>query len=242
MAMKSLVLTLLGLGAFATNSALACGPDALGTARTLRLKHEYAAYGTAQHAPLPLGPKEVVLTFDDGPRPESTPKVLAALREECAQATFFMVGNNINENNALAQEVRAEGHSVGMHSFTHPHLAGLSEADQDKDMAAMRLAYDGAFHDLPRAYRFPFLEETPHVLKALEADQITVMSVDLGIDDWLPDQSPEILTQRLISRLDEKGGGIILMHDGQDQTADALPMILKALKAHGYRVVHIVWE
>lgn len=242
MALKSLSLTLISLSALTAGTAFACGDDALGTSRTLTLKHEYAAYGTAQHAPLPLGPKEVVLTFDDGPRQGSTPKVLAALKAECALATFFMVGNNINENIILAKDVRAEGHSVGIHSFTHPHLATLSLNEQDKDMDAVLKAFGKAFDVAPRGYRFPFLEETPHLLDRLKADNITVMSVDLGIDDWLPDQTPEMLTERLINRLDEKGGGIILMHDGQDQTAAALPMMLKALKAHGYKVVHIVWE
>lgn len=85
-------LSLAGLAVSSFAVAAQCGPDVLGTSRTLVLKREAAAYGTAQHPPLPLEPGEVVITFDDGPRPESTPAVLDALRRQCVQATFFMLG------------------------------------------------------------------------------------------------------------------------------------------------------
>lgn len=67
------------------------------------------------------------------------------------------------------------------------------------------------------------------------------MSIDVGVDDWLPEQSPPMLTERLLQRLQETGGGIILLHDAQPQTAAALPMMLRALKDKGDRVVHLNW-
>jgi len=100
-----------------------CAADTLGTSRTLTLKREGAAYGVPQHAALPLAAGEVVITFDDGPRPESTPGVLAALRQQCVRATFFMVGESLARNPALARKVRAEGHSSGLHGYTHAHAA-----------------------------------------------------------------------------------------------------------------------
>jgi peptidoglycan/xylan/chitin deacetylase (PgdA/CDA1 family) len=67
------------------------------------------------------------------------------------------------------------------------------------------------------------------------------MSTDVGIEDWLPDQGPQLLADRLVERLAASGGGIVLLHDAQDQTAAALPLLLRTLKTHGYRVVHLEW-
>ena len=228
---------------FMTAAALAdCGPDVLGTSRTLTLPREAAGYGLTQHKALPLQPGEVVLTFDDGPAPATTPQVLKVLKEQCARATFFMNGEPLLRAPELALRVRAEGHSVGMHGNTHAHAAQQSVQEQMADLKAMDAAYKKVFGSQAASYRFPFLEETPEMLAELAARRITVMSVDLAIEDWLPDQSAQVLTDRLLARLKQSGGGIILMHDIQQQTTDALPMLLQALKTHGYRVVHLEWE
>lgn len=228
------------MSSFAT--AAQCTTDVLGTSRTLVLKREAAAYGTAQYPPLPLEPGEVVITFDDGPRPESTPAVLDALRRQCVQATFFMPGEALSRHRELARLVHAEGHSVGMHGFTHEHFSSLPKQAQLDDLRAMRSAYEKTFATSAAAYRFPFLEETPELRSALATQGITVVSMDVGADDWLPQQSPRMLTDRLLQRLESRGGGIVLLHDAQDQTAHALPTLLAALKTHGYRIVHLTWE
>ena len=219
-----------------------CGPDALGTARTLTLPREAAAYGQTQHEALPLQPGEVVLTFDDGPAPATTPQVLQALKDQCSRATFLMNGEPLLRAPELALRVRAEGHSVGMHGNTHAHAASQTVPEQMADLNAMEAAYRKVFGTPAAFYRFPFLEETPAMLAELAARRVTIMSVDLAIDDWLPAQSTAMLTERLLERLKQTGGGIILMHDIQQQTADALPTLLKALKTHGYRVVHLEWQ
>lgn len=234
---------LLLAAACAAHAEPACPADALGTARTLTLPHEAAAYGRVQHAPLPgLARGEVVLTFDDGPRPESTAKVLQALREQCVKATFLMNGEPMLKHLALARAVRAEGHSVGVHGFRHPHFGQMPADEQLADLRAADAAFREAFGQPATAYRFPFLEETPTLMKALAEAGYTVLSVDLGIDDWLPAQTPAMLAERLIDRLVATGGGIVLMHDAQDQTAAALPLMLQALKRHGYRIVHLQWQ
>jgi peptidoglycan/xylan/chitin deacetylase (PgdA/CDA1 family) len=234
---------LLGAGLLAGAGALAeCGPQVLGTSRTLTLPRVSAAYGTAQHQALPLQSGEVVISFDDGPRPESTPVVLKALQQQCVQATFFMNGDPLLRHPELAQRVRAEGHSVGMHGFNHEHFPTLPEAAQLSDLSAMQAAYEKVFGVSAAAYRFPFLEETPTLMAALKAQRVTVMSLDVGIDDWLAEQTPQILADRLVERLRGTGGGIILLHDAQDQTAQALPLLLTTLKDQGYRVVHLEWE
>jgi peptidoglycan/xylan/chitin deacetylase (PgdA/CDA1 family) len=239
--MKAVAL-LLGILATATAHAADCGPDTLGTARTITLKRESALYGANQHAPLPLQKGEVVLTFDDGPIPETTPLVLKALADQCAKATFFMVGENLAKAPELGRRVASEGHSTGIHSNTHPHLATLGAAEQLADLKQAQASYQAAFGSAAPAYRFPFLEETPTMLAALKEANITVASIDLGINDWLPDDTNEILAARLVKSLDASGGGIILMHDANPPTAKAIPTLLKVLKSKGYRVVHVEWE
>ena len=233
----------LGLAAcVAAQAAFAgCGPEALGTSRTLTLPREGAAYGTAQYPALPLAPHEVAITFDDGPRAETTPDILKALREQCVLATFFMVGDALAHDIDLGRRVRAEGHSVAMHSYRHEHLAAMPESAQLADLQAMQQVFRNAFGAEAPAWRFPFLEETPALVAALKARGITLVSLDAGIDDWLPDQTPRILAERLVERLRKPGGGIVLLHDVQEQTARAMPLLLSTLKAHGYRVVHLEW-
>lgn len=231
------------LMSLALAAAAPCGPDALGTSRTLTLKREAAAWGTAQHAALPtLAPKEVVLTFDDGPRPESTPSVLKTLAEQCVKASFFMIGAPLRQHPELARQVRDAGHTVALHSDRHEHLPQLPPAAQTADLDAVMTSYRAVFGGEPAAYRFPFLEETPTMLAALKERGLTVMSIDAAAEDWLPEQTPQMLADKLLGQLAKSGGGIILLHDGQDQTARALPHLLQQLKSHGYRVVHLNWR
>lgn len=223
------------------SAGASCDGTVLGTSRTLTLPREAAAYGTAQHAALGLAPDEVVLTFDDGPRPESTPRVLQALKAQCVRATFFMVGEPLAQHAELAKQVRAEGHSVGMHGFHHLAFGELPETAQLADLADVQQAYRQVFGTDAAAYRFPFLAETPVLLAALKERRITVMSVDAGIEDWVP-ATAQVLADRMVERLAGTRGGILLLHDAQDQTADALPLLLQTLKAKGYRVVHLEWD
>ena len=240
------VVKLVAMGALAAlaGPALAaeCGADQLGTSRTIQLPRDGALYGTQQHAALPLEKGEVVLTFDDGPEPSGTPAVLAALADQCVKATFFMIGEKLVGSPALARRVVAEGHSAGLHSDTHPHLSGLGAQRQLDDLRKNQAAYQAAFGVSGPAYRFPYLEETPTMLAALKAAKITVMSIDLGINDWLPDDTTEVLTARLAESLAKTGRGIILMHDANGPTVKALPSLLRLLKDEGYRVVHLEWE
>ncbi|MGW8392651.1 polysaccharide deacetylase family protein [Pseudoduganella sp. HUAS MS19] len=235
--------TLFALAAATGGAACACPQEALGTSRVLTLKREYAAYGTVQHGPLPLKKGEVVLTFDDGPAPDTLDRVLQALEAQCAKATFFMTGANLARYPELGQRVAQAGHTPALHSFAHPQLKSMTEAAQLADLERGILAYAGVFGHAPPAYRFPFLEETPAILASLKERKITVASVDLGIDDYHPnDMRSSALVGRLVQRLHATGGGIVLMHDANGATAEALPALLAAIRDNGYKVVHLRWE
>jgi len=246
MAFAGKVIKLMAIGVLASlaGSALAaeCGADKLGTTRTIKLPRDGALYGTQQHAALPLEQGEVVLTFDDGPEPAGTPAVLAALASQCVKATFFMIGDKLERSPELARRVVAEGHSAGLHSNTHAHLSAFGAQQQLDDLRKNQAAYQAAFGASAPAYRFPYLEETPTMLAALKAAKVTVMSIDLGINDWLPNDTTEVLMVRLAENLTKTGRGIILMHDANGPTVKALPSLLRLLKDKGYKVVHLEWE
>ncbi|HEX5683988.1 MAG TPA: polysaccharide deacetylase family protein [Ideonella sp.] len=218
-----------------------CDASALGTQRILELPRAGAAYGRQQHGPLPLGPREVALTFDDGPRPETTPRVLQALKDQCVQATFFMNGEPMREHAALARQVLAEGHTVAMHGDRHHDFTQLPPEAQRADLQALQQTFQDVLGSPPAAWRFPYLAESPALADVLREQRITVMSVDVGIEDWLPGQSPELLAERLITRLRERGGGIVLLHDTFESTAAALPLMLRRLQQDGWQVVHLHW-
>ncbi len=229
----------------ATPRGPTAGPTCSARRAPLTLKREPAAYGVPQHAALPLAAGEVVITFDDGPSPESTPRVLAALRAQCARATFFMVRRSaVTRPGARAAGVRAEGHSTGLHGFTHAHAGAQSASEQLAELRDVQEAYRRAFDVAAPAWRFPFLEETPTLTQALKAQAITIMSVwTWPSTTGCSDQGPRVLGRPARSSgCRTAAGGIILMHDAQDQTAAALPLLLATLKAHGYRVVHLEWE
>src|ERR1700726_1632146 len=123
--------------------------DALGTARVLDVDAATTPRVGRKQFPqtLPLAPKEVVLTFDDGPWPGTTQRILDALRQECVRATFFLIGRNALARPALAQRELAEGHTVAYHSFSHPMLDRMplaaAQADIDRGIAAVETALRG---------------------------------------------------------------------------------------------------
>lgn len=216
-------------------------PNALGVSRTIILDKEPKGqkYGRVQYEGLKLNPKEVVLTFDDGPNLESTPLVLNALKAECAKATFFMVGNNLESNPQIAKLVINNGHTAGIHSLDHKNINNLSEIEQAKDLDAnIEIANKVLGKDFAPFYRFPFLANAPYTTEALKQKGFIIFSIDSGITDWEP-SSKEQLNTRLLDGLKANNGGIILMHDAQMQTALALPSMLNTIKENGYKLVFV---
>jgi peptidoglycan/xylan/chitin deacetylase (PgdA/CDA1 family) len=219
--------------------AASCGPEALGVSRTI-------AIGGSPHVGLKTYPQtldlkdhEVVLTFDDGPA-ATTPRVLDALAAQCARATFFLIGRNAAGMPRLVQREIAEGHTVGHHSNTHPMLRSLypegALSDIDKGVAAVHAAAGGKDS---KFFRFPGFGDSPALLEALDKKGMPVFGADLWASDWNV-MTPQEELDLLMGRLRRAGGGIVLLHDTHRQTADMIPAFLKALKAEGFHLVHIV--
>jgi peptidoglycan/xylan/chitin deacetylase (PgdA/CDA1 family) len=194
---------------------------------------------------LPLRNHEVVLTFDDGPWPATTPRVLRTLAQECVRATFFLIGKPASEFPGIVKTTAAEGHSIGHHTWTHFSLRRMPYADAveeiDHGIAAVEMAQHAIGTTTPSTpfFRFPGFESTPALLDVLQSRGISVFSTDLLANDWIR-MTPRQELKLLVKRLKLVNRGIILLHDPQPTTATMLPELLHYLKKHNYRVVHLV--
>ena len=221
-------------------------PDVLGTSRTITVRPtDFPRIGTEQYAEsLRLKNREVVLTFDDGPIPEHSSKVLDALAAECVKATFFMMGLNVAEAPRLVRRAFDEGHSIGTHTFSHPHLdeMPLEKAKQDIELGieAVTEALGKGRSPAP-FFRAPYLGINKELEKHLYARGLMVWDIDVDSLDWSVD-APEKVIENTLAVLEKRGKGILLMHDIKSQTARAMPVLLSELKRRGFRIVHVVPE
>jgi peptidoglycan/xylan/chitin deacetylase (PgdA/CDA1 family) len=221
--------------------------DALGTSRVLAVDAATSPRVGLKSFPqtLPLEDHEVVLTFDDGPWPRTTPKVLAALAQECVRATFFLIGKPASEHPELVRRIAAEGHTIGHHTWTHHNLkymkAEAAIGEIDKGIAAVEMALHGKATATPSTpfFRAPFFEITPATLEVLQRRGIAVFGADLWASDWIP-MTPAQELKLLTERLQIARKGIILLHDPKAQTAAMLPAFLRFLRDNHYRVVHVI--
>src|SRR6266536_1444375 len=236
---------LASLIATGTAGADECPAGALGVSRTLVVdSNEHVRLGSFQYnESLPLMDREVVLTFDDGPLPPYTNRILDTLASECVKATFFMVGRMVQGYPAVVRRVYNEGHTIANHSQTHPftfHKMSVEQASQEIEggFASLRSALGDPKAVAP-FFRFPGLLRQNSVEQYLAAHGDMTWSVDFMADDWTRINNHEV-TRRAISRIEAHGKGILLLHDIQPATALALPDILKELKARGFKIVHVV--
>jgi len=241
------LLLVLAASASAAHAAECPRKDTLGTSRVMTIDpKEYPRVGLKSFPQtLPLADKEVVLTFDDGPFPPTTNRVLAALETECVRATFFLIGRNAEGNPEMVRKIAAAGHSIGHHTWSHPALDKIDPTtaleEIDRGIAADEKALTGEARLAPSTpfFRFPGFASTPALLDSLDVRGIAVFGADLWASDWEP-MTPDQQLHLLTGRLEEAGKGIILLHDPKVQTARMLPAFLQYLKRHGYKVVHLV--
>lgn len=243
----ALALGLLGCIPVRAASAADCPghPDALGTSRTLVVDpQEHPRIGTMQYPEtLPLGDHEVVLTFDDGPLPRNSNQVLEILASQCVKATFFIVGRMAKAYPEGVRKLAAAGHSIGTHTEDHPasmHRMPIERAKQEVDGGiALTAATLGDPTMLAPFFRIPGLARADGLEDYLAAKGLQVWSADFPADDWRHVSSSRVYDLAM-KRLEDKGKGILLLHDIQPRTVAALPRILHELKARGYRIVHVV--
>lgn len=232
-----------------TTTAAPCpgNPQALGTERIIEVDARTTPRVGRKQFPttLPLQSKELVLTFDDGPWPGTTPKVLDALKSECVHATFFLLGRNAVAHPEIARRAFAEGHSIGHHSYSHPLLSHMSvvkaEAEVDRGISADEVALYGERHTQPATpfFRFPGFASSTPLLDRLNQRGLVIFGADVWASDWVP-MTPDQELHLILSRIEQVQRGIVLFHDTKAQTAKMLPDFLRELKRRGYKIVHVV--
>ena len=203
-------------------------------------------------------PNKVALTFDDGPDPEWTPKILDVLKREDAKATFFLIGIQTDKFPGLAQRIYREGHTIGNHTFTHPDVSNISSTQMRMELNLTERLFASLVGARTTLLRPPYaIDEEPDTadqVRPLEfAQDLGYITVGNRIDpnDWSDKprrHTPEEISSYVLAHLppcganDLRCGNIILLHDGggnRAETVAALPMIIDGIRARGIEIAPV---
>lgn len=180
--------------------------------------------------------KILALTFDDGPHPQYTPRLLEILDKEQVKATFFVIGKMVERNPDLARAIVAGGHTLGNHTFSHVTLTKIPLLDIATEYQANNDVVQRVTGVKMRFCRPPGGDYDSHVIDAANALGLTTVLWTDDPGDYAQPGDPVVL-KRTLSRL--SNGGIILLHDGVEQTLDVLPKIIASARARGFRFVSL---
>lgn len=191
-----------------------------------------------------LSDKEIVLTFDDGPWPENTEMVLKALQANCVRATFFEIGEHATWHPELTKELEQAGMTIGSHTWSHKDLArnpyakdiDLAKQEIEMGVSAVHMAAEGPIAPF---FRFPDLQMPSALMAYLGTRNIATFSTDIDTFDFKL-RKPQDVIKSVMTKLAKNGKGILLMHDFQHATAEAMPDLLHQLHLAGYKVVGMV--
>ncbi len=199
-------------------------------------------------------PRHIALTFDDGPDPQWTPKMLDILKQKNAKATFFLIGLQAEKYPGIAQRIYAEGHEIGNHTFTHPDISNIGKQYMRVELNLAQRFFASRVGVKPLLFRPPYsIDQEPDTadqVRPLEiAQQMGYITVGDKIDphDW-QDLPAEKIVADVMAHLppcdpdDLRCGNIVLLHDGggnRTQTVRALPMIIDGLRRRGYEIVPV---
>jgi peptidoglycan-N-acetylglucosamine deacetylase len=217
------------------------GPKTLGVSRTVEIDTSSGPkFGHQQYRDIDfLADGEIVLTFDDGPLRPYTQPVVDALEAQCTKATFFMVGSMALGDPAMVRDIAAKGHTIGTHTWSHANLKKLTPL---KARAEIELGFsavqNAAGRPIAPFFRFPFLADAKSMVGYAQTRGVGIFSIEVDAIDYRT-KDPAVVHQTVLNQLATMKKGILLFHDIQPATARALPGLLAALKAKGYRVVHM---
>lgn len=180
------------------------------------------------------GAKQVWLTFDDGPHPEHSKRILDTLRAEEIKATFFVIGRNVRRHGlALLERARDEGHRIGNHSFSHPNLTSLNpDQIRDEIMKAHEIISRFLDDDDP-LFRPPYGASNTRVEAIVAELGYRAVLWDVDTRDWDRANQPDGWIERGIDRIRDRTEARVLAHDIQETTADHLPMFISEIRALG---------
>jgi peptidoglycan/xylan/chitin deacetylase (PgdA/CDA1 family) len=207
--------------------------------------------GQTYHTRMPLEPKEVVLTFDDGPMQGRTDRVLAALDHECTKATFFIVGQMAKAYPETLRKTAAAGHTIAYHTMTHPlnmvkWPLEKAEANVCDGWQTVDQILYGQAGDKPATpfFRYPGLFNSRALNEWFNSLDMGVYAIDAAGNDWLKGyltiaDGPNVMN-RALAEIEARQGGILLLHDIKDSSSSIVGPLLRELKKRGYKVVQIV--
>ena len=202
-------------------------------------------------------PGELAFSFDDGPDPTWTPKILDILKAKNVKGTFMMIGEMAQENVGLMQRVVREGHEIGNHTYTHPDISEISPRQLQLELNLTERLFASKLGLQPLYFRPPYsIDQDPdtddQAAPAWRIEQMgyTIVGDEIDTEDWSerPVKSPQEITQTVLDWLQmmqtkpQFQGSIILMHDGggnRAPTVAALPVLIDALRARGYKIVPV---
>ena len=217
--------------------------------KSLPEPYRVARYGASKN--------QLALTFDDGPDPEWTPKILDVLKEKNVPATFFLIGIQAEKFGSLTKRIYRENHEIGNHTFTHPDISSIGSRYMQVEMNLTEQLFASRLGIRTMLFRPPYSvdaePDTEDQVKPLELTQsLGYVTIGNKIDtkDWNDDPalSPQQIAARVLDHLppckpnDQQCGNIILMHDGggnRERTVLALPLIIDGARARGYRFVPV---
>lgn len=186
---------------------------------------------------VPTTHKVVALTIDDGPHPETTPKILRILKEKQVKVTFFVLGRNAAAHNELVKQAAEEGHEIGSHAYSHTFLSSMNPADYEAEMDQANQLIS-QLTQVPAVFRPPGGAWNDAIARAAqERGQTTILwSVDAG--DWRRPSAGQVIKTVLDNA---RPGSIVLLHDGQPglPTAEAIGVIVDKLREKGYQFVTV---
>ncbi len=233
-------------------TACAGNPDAIGVSRVMKVDTDGGFYvGQTYHTRLPLEPKEVVLTFDDGPMQGRTERVLTALDKECTKASFFIVGQMAKAYPETLRKTAAAGHTIAYHTMTHP--LNMVKWPLDKAQSNVRDGWQtvdqilyGRAGDAPATpfFRYPGLFNSRALNEWFNGLDMGVYAIDAAGNDWLKGyltitDGPNVMN-RALAELEARQGGILLLHDIKDSSSSIVGPLLREMKKRGFKIVHIV--
>ena len=202
-------------------------------------------------------PHEVALSFDDGPDPRWTPKILDILEEKGATATFMMIGDEASENIGLMRRALRDGNEIGNHTYTHPDISAVSPQQLDLEVKLTERLFASKLGVQPLFFRPPYdIDEEPDTddqaapIVRIQNDGFIIVGNKIDTNDWNehPRKTPAEIAQSVLSQLEvmktkpQFRGSIILLHDGggdRSATVAALPVLIDTLRAHGYKIVPV---
>ncbi|MDF1751641.1 MAG: polysaccharide deacetylase family protein [Verrucomicrobiales bacterium] len=179
----------------------------------------------------------LALTFDDGPHPSNTPRLLDILRSKNVKATFFVTGENARKYPALLRRMISEGHEIGNHTMTHGKITKMSTSQIRQEIIGSAQAVHSATGVYPRSFRPPYGAITPEQKSWIKAEY-GMPSILWSVDpeDWKK-PGVNVVASRVINGANR--GGILLLHDIHSTSIDATPPILDQLKGKGYQFLTI---